>query len=253
MKTKLFVAVTAVFVVSASSAFAQGYWGNQWVENFDSYADQAALNAVWTPGTVGMTLTTTNQSTSGANSIYQGTGAQQSRLYLGLEIPAAELDFSFSFYDGGAALGRTFGMMYARTGAGDWAGGLEQIVAIGKNNGIATTSYSARVPFGGGPNWFNLDGAPARSVGWHTARIVGDFGGGGAQYSFYIDNILGGTATTTTTPTFDWIVLGSGLSSSTVMWYDNVVVMVPEPSSVTLCLLGGLGLAAGAISRRRKV
>lgn len=249
MKSKIPPAVAAVLVVSASSAFAQPMV-NTFFENFDSYADQAALNAVWTPGTAAMTLDTA-QAWSSPNSIYQGTIAQQSRRYLGVEIPASELDFSFRFYDGGAGLGRTFGMIYARTGAGDWAGGLEQILAIGKNNGVATTKYTARVPFGGGPNYISLDSGPDRSVGWHEARVVGDLGGGGAQYGFYIDGILGGTVTTTTTPTFDWIVLGSGLSSSTVMWYDDVMVMVPEPSIFALSLLGGLGMMW--IVRHRKV
>jgi hypothetical protein len=33
----------------------------------------------------------------------------------------------------------------------------------------------------------------------------------------------------------------------------SVATLVPEPSSLALCLLGGFGLAAGVISRRRKV
>jgi hypothetical protein len=49
-------------------------------------------------------------------------------------------------------------------------------------------------------------------------------------------------------------LVGSGLSSANgVGYYDNVMLQIPEPSSIVLSLLGGFGLAVGIISRRRKV
>ena len=80
---------------------------------------------------------------------------------------------------------------------------------------------------------------------------MGSLVGGSAQYDFYIDNILSGTGTSTVTSTFDWIVMGSGLSSSHGMWYDDVVMTVPEPTTLGLSLLGGLGMLW--VLRRRTV
>ena len=191
-----------------------------------------------------------DQVASSPNAIYQGTGAQQSRFYVGTEVRTDDLDFSFKFYDpaGTTSLARTYGMVYAYSGG--WGVGLEQILAIGKYNGVATTKYSARVAFGG-PNWFNLDLAPDRSVGWHEARITGIDLGGSAQFDFYVDGILGGSKVVTGTPTFDWIVMGSNLTSSHGMWYDDIVMAVPEPSTFALSVLGGMGLLW--ITRRRTV
>lgn len=246
MKKQILAASIAMALISASTGLAQTV-----TDDFDGYADQAAFDAAWTAGTAAMTLTTTNQSVSGANSIYQGTVAQQSRIEIGYEIPVSMLDFSFSFYDpvGDGSLARTYGMVYAHSG--DWGVGLQQLVAIGKYNGIATTKYSGRVAFGS-VSWFALDAAtsPDRSVGWHEARITGSLVGGQAQYDFYIDDLLAGTRTSTVIADFDWIVMGSGLSSTHGMWYDDVSIMVPEPSSLALSLLGGFGLLA-AIRRRR--
>lgn len=247
MKKQILAAITALALVSASSGMAQTV-----SDNFDSYADQTAFDAAWTPGVAAMTLTTTNQSVSGANSIYQGTVAQQSRIAIGYEIPISMLDFSFSFYDpaGAGSLARTYGMAYAYSG--DWGVGLQQLVAIGKYNAVASTKYHGRVAFGS-VSWFALDAptSPDRTVGWHEARITGSLVGGQAQYDFYIDGLLAGTRTSTVTDsTFDWIVMGSGLSSTHGMWYDDISIVIPEPSSLALSLLGGFGLLA--MFRRRR-
>ena len=240
----------AATVVSAVSVLSASAWPNWLTDNFDSYADQTAFDSVWANSGAPMTLVQ-DQVVSSPNAIYQGTVAQQSRLYLGTEVQVDDLDFSFKFYDpaGTASLARTYAMVYARAGAGDWAGGLEQIVALGKYNNVATTKYSARVAFSG-PNWFTLDAGPDRSEGWHDARIVGNLiDPATVQYDFYIDSILSGSGQSTVLATFDWVVMGSGLSSSHGMWYDDIVVSVPEPSTIALSVLGGMGLLW--IMRRR--
>ncbi len=133
---------------------------------------------------------------------------------------------------------------------GNPSGTLQQILAVGHYGSVTTTKYDGRVAFGG-PNWFALDdpAAPDRSVGWHEARILGSLAGLTAQYQFYIDGILSKTVSSTVTDPFNWVVMGSGLTSIYGMWYDDVLVTVPEPSTFALSLLGGLGLAAG-IARR---
>ncbi|MDW8309814.1 MAG: hypothetical protein RMK20_10620, partial [Verrucomicrobiales bacterium] len=216
-------------------------------DNFDSYANQAAFDAVWATSATPMTLVNT-QSWSSPNSIYQGTGAQQSRLAIGYDIPVSMLDFKFRFYDpaGAGSLARTYGMVYAYAG-GVWGGTLQQIVAIGKWNAIADAgdpTYHARVAFGS-LNWFKLDDplAPRRSVGWHEARVVGSLiSPTTAQYEFYIDGILSKTVTSTVTSPFNWIVMGSNLTSTHGMWYDDVQIVIPEPSVAALGLMGGVAL-----------
>lgn len=240
--------------LTAALAPLFGLYGQVLYDGFDFYADQAAFNAVWSAATP-MTLVNT-QAFSSPNSIYQGTGAQQSRLAIGMDIPVSMLDFSFRFYDpvGAASLARTYGMVYAYQG-GVWGGTLQQIVAIGKWNAIADAgdpTYHARVAFGG-PNWFKLDdlGAPRRSVGWHEARVIGSLiSPTTVQYQFYIDGILSKTVTSTVTNAFNWIVMGSGLSSTHGMWYDDVRLVIPEPSTYALSLLG-LGVAAWYVRRRK--
>lgn len=226
-------------------------------DNFDSYADKAAFDAVWTPTSGGGMLLITDQPVppvSPPNMIYQTTAALQSRRAVA-PVAAGDLYFKFDFYDerGTGSLARTYGMAYGRGGAGAWTDGLTQIIAVGKYNGIATTKYSARVAFGSS-NWFNLDLGPDRTVGWHTAEVFGNLDT--ATYDFYIDGIFSGSAPMGNQGVvFNWAVMGSGLTSTHGMYFDNVflgekpVEPIPEPMSMALA---GLGLAAvGAIRRRR--
>ncbi len=243
--------MTKVTVIVVSLAFASVSQA-VFMDNFDSYADQAALNASWTPQGTAMTLAT-DQFESSPKSIYQGTVAQQSWK----NVPAADqvalrdIDFSFDFYDpnGTGSLARTYGMIYSRAG-NNWADGLNQILAIGKYNGLATTKYSGRIAFGS-LNWFSLDAAtsPDRSVGWHTARIQGD-GATAPTLTFSIDGAVGKTVTLTQAQgdvIMNFVVMGSGLTSTHGMWYDNVEV-APDPATLALLGLGGLMFA-----RRRRV
>lgn len=140
-------------------------------------------------------------------------------------------------------------------------GTLAQLLAIGKYSSVTLpgevwdgTKYQARVGFGANAGWFNLNapGAPSRSPGWHQFTIARE--ANGTTIDFYVDGILGRTIAGATPQTWDTITMGFGTTSGSNgdMWYDGIVVTVPEPSTLTLSLLGGLGLAAAAISRRRK-
>jgi len=71
------------------------------------------------------------------------------------------------------------------------------------------------------------------------------------KVEFYVNDNLDTTQTKAAGLAFDSIVIGSGLSSAGAdVWFDNLTVIVPEPSSLALSLLGGFGLLA--MFRRRR-
>jgi hypothetical protein len=222
-------------------------------DNFDGYADKAAFDAAWTVS-VGTGLTLTNQFLSSPNAVVNpGTLAQQSRHAMA-PISSSILDFSFSFYDFQTGNSRDYGMVYSRAGGGAWTDSLNNLLGIGKNNNITTSSYYGRVStatgavYGDGAasvtaTWFALTGAANRSVGWHTARITGaddPNNAGKVIYYFYIDDVLGGSVGNLSGFDYNWTVLGSGLSTAPIgiAFDDLAVTTVPEPSTVSLVMLG---------------
>lgn len=234
------------------------------IDNFDSYADNAALMTAWTANVGAGLALNTSESVSAPNSVKNpGTLGASMRQHMSA-IPASALDFSFDFYDYDGGYDRDYGMMYARTGD-QWSGGLNNLMAVGKNNNILTNRYFARVAFGtttsvygdgatapvsGG--WFGLGGGPSRSVGWHTAQVTGEpdpLNPGQVVYKFYIDGTLGGSVSNQADVEYNWVVMGSGLAPTVnPLAFDNVMA-VPEPSALAL---GMVGLAGASFLRRRR-
>jgi hypothetical protein len=140
------------------------------------------------------------------------------------------------------------------------SGSLAQLLAIGKYNTVTLpgevfngAKYQARVTFGTNAGWFNLDaaGSPNRSTGWHKftiERLADD-----TTLNFYVDDTLSRTITGATAQSWDTVILGPGLGSTTGdAWIDGLSVNsieVPEPASFALAALAGIAFVA---ARRRK-
>jgi hypothetical protein len=175
--------------------------------------------------------------------------------------------FTISMYDDGFATGATgatrifsevrgySGGTGLPNGGTTASGALSQLLAIGKTQSgtfglgdtLNTTKYQGRFILGTSPGWFNLTGAPDRTVGWHTFSIerLAD----NVTVNFYVDGTLGRTITAGA-ETWDTVVMGPGLGTQAgVSYVDGVVVAVPEPTTYALA---GMGLAGLLLARRRK-
>jgi len=108
----------------------------------------------------------------------------------------------------------------------------------------SNTNYSFRTASGG-----FTDTGVARKSGWTKLGIQVDDPGAGGQARFYIDDAQVGTSSRSGTY-FSVITIGQNFNNQQYFYYDGVSV-VPEPASVLLLCLGGLGLV-GVSSRRRR-
>lgn len=257
-------------------------------DTFDTYANQAAFEATWTPiGTVAPLSAelSTAQAVSAPNSVrVPGTAANnQSRNRRTFTdtpalVPSEQLVWSFDFYDSAPTASPQRNSANLQDTTGPTA--TNQLVSMGFNNNQNGTQsggqfYMARIlgytpptvdPHGGpdesvvaAGSYFKLNdfGVGTRSLGWHNLAVVMTTDDGAStDYAFYVDGVLAervdNVGTAASLRQYDNITLGSGLSNgSTEAFFDNVRLEsgpIPEPGSVGL-----LGLAAcGVLARRRR-
>lgn len=270
-----------VLVSQAASVFT---------DNFDTYANQAAFEAAWTPiGTIAPVSATlaTDQASSPPQSIRVDgtatTGQQRNEEsftetgFLGINT---NITFSFDFYDSnsGAAPYRQYSRL--QDGAGT---ATSQLIGMGLNNNqllsasggnfymAAITGYTPQaIDPDAGPNeggtlasgaFFKLNdftASPLRSTDWHNFEVViSTDDGASADFAFFVDNILAeqvnNVGTAAQFRSYDVIRLGSGVSNAgNAAWYDNFSVQVTVVPEPSTFGLCLLGVAALVCRRRQQ-
>jgi hypothetical protein len=241
-------------------------------DDFES-GDMSRWTATATTPSPLVIQTGTNASPGGGNfSAYLNISTDRMHHNIIADNGGAELDgyalFTSYWYDNSGTATRYYNEVRGYSGGtglpngGTTATGtLAQLLAIGKYNTVTlagdvydATKYQARIAFGStnAAGWFNLNapGVPDRSTGWHkfTIERLAD----GSTINFYVDDVLGRTLSGATIASWDTVILGPGLGTTAGdAWSDGITVMIPEPTSLSLCLLGGFGMAAWL--RRRAV
>lgn len=255
-----------VFLLAGSAALlVAGTASAALIDDFESYADQAAFEAAWpriysgstmsllqgfgydpggtdplpqsVHGVAGANSTTRNYRNLDSFTAYQGTDTNP-------------VKFEFWLFDQDPSLPggtgpRNFNEVRAYTGDGYGQGSLQGIIAMGLYNSPAPVSnLHARVYWGGLSAWYALNSP--RKAGWTkmTALVKS------TQVEFYVDDVLDTTVTFTDPAknyVMDCAVLGSGLTSVGYdVAFDNFEVsVIPEPATLVL-------LAAGGILLRRR-
>jgi len=248
MKRISYVILSTVVLFGASTLSAA------LVDNFDSYASQAAFEAAWRPwssNNSSMTLGTTSH--SGSNGVRGVAGASgQNRnirnldsydMYKGTDL--SPVTFEFWLYDSNSTLpaapagARNYNEIRAFSGNGypSYASAssvTQGIIAMGLyNTPVSDDNYHVRVYYGGVNAWYNMN--TARPNGWHklTAKI------GGSNIKFYVDDQLDTTVAFTDLNkvyAFDSVVLGSGLTSGgyDAAFDDLSVAKTPEPATLVM-------------------
>lgn len=224
-------------------------------EDFESYADTAALGGVWSLGDGTLDTVVGNGGNSMAHPGTGGsfTGANTNSISFAPVMPAAGevLVYSADIYDDASSANKrvTAGL---RTAAG------ANLIEMGMYNG--PTHYAVRTILfaSGGSNWVAFDnivddlGQPISNApveGWHTftveitdsqATFMLDLNGDGNINATRVEAI-------TASAGYDIIRLGgpSDLSSAGGgANFDNISLeLVPEPSALVLLCLGGAALA----------
>jgi len=257
-------------------------------DSFDTYADQAAFEAVWTPiGTVApiSAVLSQTQAVSPPNSVQVPANSatnNQNRnrrtfAETGTASPSTQTVFSFDFFDSNSGVSpyRQFSNLQDSTAPS----ATNQLISMGLNNNLTSSQsggnfYMARIlgydpiavpdpdggpadSIGGAGAYFKLNdfGVGLRSTGWHNLKVIlTSDDGASTDYAFYVDNVLAERVTNVGTAaslrSYDNIALGSGLSNAgNEAFFDNMFLAVqPVPEPSTLALGG---IAGGGLVVRR--
>jgi len=235
----------SVVLILASTA-----WADIINDDFESYADNTQLGAVWPIG-VGTTadtyldLTDNGPTWPGDRCVYDTTVAsRRDQSFAPTEVTGSDyLVWAYDYYDtvGNTGDPRQYGQLLSQASGG----GLNELLAMGQYNTVTmpgevfnANKYQARVAFAAGQGWFNLN--TNRAVGWHRfeARVYAD------HVDFYVDGAFDRGPFPHAGVEWYQARIGSGLSSAEGdAKYDNyLLTLVPEPAALTLLALGGLVL-----------
>ncbi len=233
----------AILMVLAIAPMASAAW----VDNFDSYADQAALDAVYTQmyPAVPMMLDTT-LSNSPSNSIHPGAANVNYtvRMYknFGEELAgsdAAPLEVKFMTYmtDATDWWCREYIEMRGYSGSGYNDGDLQELIAQGATSSeVDTSKYYVRTLTGDGKE--NADVARIADEWVELKALIKT-----STVEYYVNGVLAADSPRDPSYTFDCVVIGSGLSSRVDVNFDDLSIQViPEPASLALLALGGFAL-----------
>lgn len=188
------------------------------IDTFESYADNAALSAVWTDQVPGTTLqTTSGDGANGSNKFVRLTAAADRRYYSGtLSLTPTDTSLATLDYWYRQPLGATLNREYCNVNSSLLGA---DIVAIGNYNSATGTEFFGRVNGGGGPSWGKIGGTRLDNTWQHLQAQIGT-----RDVKFYVDGVQTGTQSRTTTdhPAYTALFIGSNLSSASTVDVDNV-------------------------------
>ncbi len=220
-------------------------------DDFESYADTAAMQAVW--GAAGTGTLDPNLGNPSQSGFHPGGAQNQVTIPGFIPTPANPVIYSVDIYDDGTSANK-------RITAGLRNSGVANLIEMGMYNSPNHYAVRAVLP---GPSWVAFSsitddgGTPIANApiqGWHSYKAVFD----GTNVTFTLD--LGGTGIINATEVLaapynagfpiDTVRMGIGLSSAGGGGnFDNYLLeQVPEPGTIAL-----LGMAAfGLVARRRR-